>query len=925
MRKFGNTITAYILMLLMLFSGVLPGSKGAFATDEEVPQAYILGFESGSIRSSSIRDQMLSSLGGEIDRHFDFINASVVTLTPSEARELAATEGVAYLEPDYPVYALDTSDPEWIPWGVAEVFGEAAFPYPQWENLSMEDIKVGVMDTGIRTDHPELSVAGGTSIIGGTYQDYYRHGTHVAGTIAAAVNNEGVVGIAPEIGLYAIKVLNDSGNGSYSDIIEGIEWAIENDIHILNMSLGGQEYSDALKTAVDEAYSEGLLLVAAAGNRGNDHEPIYPAAFESVIAVAASDATGNIAAISNAGEAIELIAPGANILSTSIDETTYGMVTVGGQGYGASPFGGSPLGTVSDVPVVDIGYGNDSDETNQALIDAGVGAGDDWIALSRVYDTTPETEIADAASKGAVGVVVINNDYDEDYEMGAYDGTTDIPAASVSNESGMAIAGGDLSSGVLRIARGRYETMSGTSMASPHVAGVAALVWAQDRTLTNEEVRNRLKEKAFDLGLDANYQGSGLVRADLAMKTDLALKDFTAGDKIYDGTTTVTGAAFAVDTDEVLDLEFSYEAAFETPGVGENKKVLFTDIAISGGEDRYFYHLVTVSGEAVADIEPVAITLAGVTDSRVYDGSDASDQIPVVTGSVVSGEILTASQKFESKAVGEGLTLTPEAVITRDGEPVTGNYAITAVPVTTGVITARDLNITSLTAEDKIYDGTTGPVILSIEDDRVTGDVISYSYTASQDNKDAGTGYPVAVSELSLEMTGDGDNYQLQSFDLTGVTLDILKKDLTVTAQMQDPLRYGDPVTDPVLVYEGFVAGEDEETLGLDFAAGSDYSLMGDAGLYSTTLSLTSDEPDNYAISLVTTTFEVVQSPVTLGGSFTAKDKVYDGNTTATLDENQLTLLGVYEGDEVVLENVTLAFESATQGSSKTVLIIGGT
>lgn len=96
--------------------------------------------------------------------------------------------------------------------------------------------------------------------------------THVAGTIAALDNEIGVVGVAPESDLYAIKVLNQFGDGNHSDIVAGIEWAISHDIDILNMSLGGTTRSNTFKKAVDSAYKNGMLLVAAGGNYGYDRK-----------------------------------------------------------------------------------------------------------------------------------------------------------------------------------------------------------------------------------------------------------------------------------------------------------------------------------------------------------------------------------------------------------------------------------------------------------------------------------------------------------------------------------------------------------------------------------------------------------------------------------------------------------------------------
>lgn len=141
---------------------------------------------------------------------------------------------------------------------------------------------------------------------------------NVAGTAAALHNTVGVIGTAPEVSLYAIKVLDRFGSGSYSDVVSGIEWAITNHLNILNMSLGGSSSSRTLKAAMDQAYNSGILLIASAGNNGYSSKGTitYPAAYDSVIAVGAVDQHNIRASFSSVGRQLELMAPGVSIQST---------------------------------------------------------------------------------------------------------------------------------------------------------------------------------------------------------------------------------------------------------------------------------------------------------------------------------------------------------------------------------------------------------------------------------------------------------------------------------------------------------------------------------------------------------------------------------------------------------------------------------
>ncbi len=201
---------------------------------------------------------------------------------------------------------------ETVPAGIAQVKAPAA-----WDASRGKGIRVAVLDTGIDHMHPDLApnFRGGISFVPGQPpMDGNSHGTHCAGTIAAAINGAGVVGVAPAASLYAVKVLSNQGNGNWSWLIAGIDWCINNGIHILSMSLGGGGAPAALENMCNVAFNKGLLLVAAAGN--NAGAVLQPATYNSVIAVSAIDSANVIAAFSNRGPKIELCAPGVSVLST---------------------------------------------------------------------------------------------------------------------------------------------------------------------------------------------------------------------------------------------------------------------------------------------------------------------------------------------------------------------------------------------------------------------------------------------------------------------------------------------------------------------------------------------------------------------------------------------------------------------------------
>lgn len=201
-----------------------------------------------------------------------------------------------------------------LPWGIDRIDAELVWPTGNTAN----PVKIGVIDTGISTKHPDLkpNLKGGVNTIRARsgYNDDNGHGSHVAGIIAAASNTQGVVGAAPEADLYAIKVLSASGSGYYSDIIEGVEWAINNNMQVINMSLGGSTDYAPLHDALIAAKNAGIVIVAAAGNSGGAVG--YPAAYPEVIAVAATDSANTRASWSSYGPAVDVSAPGVSIYST---------------------------------------------------------------------------------------------------------------------------------------------------------------------------------------------------------------------------------------------------------------------------------------------------------------------------------------------------------------------------------------------------------------------------------------------------------------------------------------------------------------------------------------------------------------------------------------------------------------------------------
>ncbi len=258
---------------------------------------------------------------------YSIINAISADIPESVSEKLKKNPKIKYVEEDAQVqiaakpYKL-LQPPQQITWNIARVNAPEA-----WSNSTGKNVKIAVLDTGIRNSHPDLTIFGGINLVGKSknnrWNDDNGHGTHVAGIMAARNDSIGVVGVAPDSQLYAVKVLDAYGSGYISDIIEGIDWPVQNNMDVISMSLGTRTYSQALNDTTANAYKAGILLIAAAGNSGDGNlssdDVLYPAKFDSVITVSAIDYNNIAPAWSADGAEVELAAPGVDIYSTWLD------------------------------------------------------------------------------------------------------------------------------------------------------------------------------------------------------------------------------------------------------------------------------------------------------------------------------------------------------------------------------------------------------------------------------------------------------------------------------------------------------------------------------------------------------------------------------------------------------------------------------
>jgi len=477
---------------------VLAFSGAAFAAQPDADRV-ILKFKPGSRGNV---ENAVGAAGGRVHLQISGMDAMAVSVPAAALNGLRNNPNIEYVEPDAPRYPVAQT----VPYGVPMVQADEAVGV----GADGTGIKVCVIDSGIKQNHEDFAGVSmnGYASPGQTWSsDNCGHGTHVAGTIAATNNNLGVVGVSPgKVSLHIIKVFDGASCGwSYSSTLtDAANRCKDAGAKIISMSLGGSQSSTTESNGFASLYSQGVLSIAAAGNDGNTTKS-YPASYNSVVSVAAVDSAGALATFSQRNDQVEIAAPGVGVLSTY--PISGGAASVGSNSYIASALEGSPASTASAGWI------------SGARCTTSSGSFSGKVVLCERGDISFTDKVLNAQSGGAVGVIIYNN------VSGGFSGTlsgtaTSIPSVSISREDGqhiLATGGGQPATVDARTSTDAngYAYLDGTSMATPHVAGVAALVWSAKPTATNQQVRDAMNSTAIDLGTAGrdNSFGYGLVQA----------------------------------------------------------------------------------------------------------------------------------------------------------------------------------------------------------------------------------------------------------------------------------------------------------------------------------------------------------------------------------------------------------------------------
>ena len=333
-----------MLLALVLLIGMLPSNIQSASAKPKGDGNYIV-----ITKDNGKKKKLKEQKKDKIKKHgrysnMDENNVLYMDLTKEEAKQLKKDKDILMVEEDFDIslsFALPEDDEmdgydmsnepitsevekvrtpeEEIQWNISAV---GVDPQEKAERVIVEEnkVKIGILDSGVLTtdeigmaDHLNFIEADDDIIV--TYQDYTGHGTGVAGIIGAKLDGKGIVGINPNAELYSLRVFGEENKAPVSRIIEGIMWAIDHDIDVLNMSFSTNVDSKALHYAIQQAYAAGIVMVAAAGNEGGTVQ--YPAAYEEVISVGSVNQKQTLSDFSATGDNLDVVAPGEDILSTS--------------------------------------------------------------------------------------------------------------------------------------------------------------------------------------------------------------------------------------------------------------------------------------------------------------------------------------------------------------------------------------------------------------------------------------------------------------------------------------------------------------------------------------------------------------------------------------------------------------------------------
>ncbi len=371
-----------IILTLFVITVISTGTMGfapAQAAPQNIPGQYIVVLNDNTSNPQSVANDMAKEHGFKVSHVFN--NAiqgfTIQVQNDNVLNKIQRNPNVSFIEQDQIVEAFL----QVVPTGIDRIDADLGIA-KSGDGTGSVDADIAIIDTGIDLDHPDLNVFRNVSFTGtSTGDDDNGHGSHVAGIAAASDNDIGVVGVAPDARLWAVKVLDSNGSGSLSGVISGIDYVTENadQIDAANMSLGCQCKTRAGDIAINNSVNAGVTYSVSAGNSASNAKAFWPASNKNVITVSAiADSDGQcgglgsstsyggddtFATFSNYGDAVDIAAPGVDIYSTYMNG---GYYTASGTSMSSPHVAGSAAVYISNNP------GTSPAEVKSALTSSGV-------------------------------------------------------------------------------------------------------------------------------------------------------------------------------------------------------------------------------------------------------------------------------------------------------------------------------------------------------------------------------------------------------------------------------------------------------------------------------------------------------------------------------------------------------------------------
>ena len=487
--------------------GVMAAAPVLAAADQ--PTRMIVKFKAGAFAQGKAE---VARQGGKVLLNLSEVDALAVKLSPKAIAALGRSRNVEFIEVDHPQYAFAAKAPvrnfvlaETVPYGIPMVQAD------QVSDAAASNRKLCIVDSGIDATHPDLqglTLSGQNFTTSGTWDsDESGHGTHVAGTtVARGGNGIGVVGVAPnaQLALHIAKVFDATGSTSSSTVAKAMFACYKAGANVVSMSLGGSSASALQQLVAKILARRNVLMIAAAGNAGTSAVS-YPAGFAEVVSVAAIDSAMARASFSQFNPDVEIAAPGVGVLSTvPVGTGESSSLDVGGTGFAVISGLGSANGTVS-APLYNFGLGE--------VVDGGAAG---KVCLISRGNIAFGLKVDNCVASGGIGAVIYNNVPGPlAMDLG---GAKTVPVVGADGNDAAALLARVGQTATVAVEISDYAAFNGTSMATPHVSSVAALVWSEHTNCTAAQMRASLNNSAMDLGAvgrDVNF-GFGLVQAKTA-------------------------------------------------------------------------------------------------------------------------------------------------------------------------------------------------------------------------------------------------------------------------------------------------------------------------------------------------------------------------------------------------------------------------